>query len=41
MDYFSLSSQGKDAETWINDAIYQNSIVTETVSLTALPIYYI
>lgn len=41
MDYFSLSSQGKDAETWINDAIYQNSIVTETISLTALPIYYI
>lgn len=41
MDYFSLSSQGKDAETWINDAIYQNSIITETISLTSIPIYYL
>lgn len=41
MDYFSLSSQGKDAETWMNDAIYQNSIINETISLTSIPIYYL
>ena len=41
LDYFSISAQGKDAQTWINDAVYQNSIVTESVTIASMPIYYL
>ena len=38
---FSVSSQGTDAETWINDNIYKNTLATETITLNTIPIYYL
>ena len=34
-------SYGKDAETWINDAIYNNTLIAETITLNTIPIYYL
>ena len=39
--YFTISAQGKSAWDELNNLLYTNTQATETVTLTAIPIYYL
>lgn len=38
---FSISAQGKSAKQKLDELIYQHGYCTETVSITAIPVYYL
>ena len=40
-DKAQMVSRSNDAETWVNQAIYNNTLCTETINITAVPIYYL
>lgn len=40
-NYFNISAQGKSAKDALDELIYQHSYVTESISITAIPIYYL
>ena len=40
-NYFSISSQGLSAYNKFEDLLYQHSYCTDSVSITAIPIYYL
>ena len=40
-NFLSVSSQNIDAEEWINNSIYSDTLCTETISITAIPVYYL
>lgn len=40
-NYFSISAQGKSAQDELNNLLYQHTYATESVTLTAVPIYYL
>ena len=38
---FSISARGKSAKDRLDELIYQHGYCTESVSITAIPIYYL
>ena len=40
-NYFTISAQGKSAKDELDNLLYQHTYATETVNLTAVPIYYL
>jgi hypothetical protein len=40
-EYFSLSSQGKSAQTTLEELLYNHSYCIETINITAIPVYYL
>lgn len=40
-NYFTISAQGKSAKDELDNLLYQYTYATETVNLTAVPIYYL
>lgn len=40
-NYFSISAQGKSAKDELDNLLYQHTYATESVSLTAVPIYHL
>ena len=40
-NYFNISAQGKSAKNMLDELIYQHSYITESISITAIPIYYL
>ena len=41
VNYFSMSSQGKSAKETLDSLVYQHTYHQESISLTAIPIYYL
>ena len=40
-NYFTISAQGKSAKDELDNLLYQHTYATESVNLTAVPIYYL
>ena len=40
-NYFTISAQGKSAKDQLDNLLYQHTYATESVNLTAVPIYYL
>jgi hypothetical protein len=40
-NYFTISAQGKSAKDEVDNLLYQHTYATESVNLTAVPIYYL
>ena len=40
-DCFTISAQGKSAKDQLNELLYQHSYCTESVSIQAIPVYYL
>jgi hypothetical protein len=38
---FSISAQGKSAKQKLDELMYQHGYCTESVSITAIPVYYL
>ena len=41
VNYFSMSSQGKSAKETLDSLVYQHTYHQESISLTAIPVYYL
>ena len=39
--YFSISAQGKSAKDKIDEMLYNHSYCTESINISAIPIYYL
>lgn len=40
-NFFKISSQGKSAHDVLEQLLYENTVCTETITITSLPIYYL
>ena len=41
MNYFNISAQGKSAKDALDELLYNHSYCTESINITAIPIYYL
>lgn len=41
LDYFTISAQGKSAKDELDELLYNHSYCTESISISAIPIYYL
>ena len=41
LNYFNISAQGKSAKDALDELLYQHSYCTESISISAIPIYYL
>lgn len=41
MNYFNISAQGKSAKDVLDELLYNHSYCTESINITAIPIYYL
>ena len=41
LNYFNISAQGKSAKDALDELLYQHSYLAESITITAIPIYYL